>query len=161
MSPSDTPNDEIKRVERRAQAIELRRQGKSYREIAAELGINVATAFSDVKAYFAEVVSLSKESIMEVRELELARLDRYLVALERHIDGDRICMGCGRPDVRAIEAAVKVGKSRREILGVDAPTKIQPLAPIQPGEDPATVRAKLVAALAEVDRRLSEPKEMH
>lgn len=48
-------NDELQREERKADAIELRRAGKSYREIAAELGCNASTALRDVKSYLRDL----------------------------------------------------------------------------------------------------------
>lgn len=160
MRPGETPDDDARREERRTKAIKLRRAGWSYREIAAELKVHPSTAQEDVRAVLREV---RREVTEEAKELERQRYDRYLRAADASIIGNTsVCEACGRSDLKAIEAAVKISKARRELDGWDAPAKHEvKTTNIDPNEDPRQVRAKLLEAVAEIDKQLGEPKEVH
>lgn len=125
MKPGETPDDEARREARRTEAIKLRLQGKSYRMIAGILGVSHMTAYEDVQACFRES---RREATAEAKDLEVARYDRYLEVLEESIKGG-FCPECGRGDIKAVEAAIKVSKARRELIGLDAPTKVQEVPP--------------------------------
>jgi len=120
MRPGESPNDDAKRHDRQLKAVELRRRGKSYRTIADELGVSVRTAFDDVWKHFSELDKLATEELEQVRKLEVARLDRYLDALEP---------ACEEGDAKAIATAIKVGERRAKLLGLDAPAKVEHTTP--------------------------------
>lgn len=96
---------------RRAKALELRKAGGSYRAIAAACGVDVATAWNDVHAELAELRTRTVLTAEELRELELARLDRYLAKLE--------AKGIAQGDPRAINTAVGISKQRARLLGLE------------------------------------------
>jgi hypothetical protein len=95
---------------RKNEAYELRLRGRSYRQIAAELGVSVGTAHR----WVIEVCDLVVlPNVQEVRKQEVDRLMRYLDRLDERIeDGDD----------KAIGLAIKVSERLTKMLGVDMPT---------------------------------------
>lgn len=102
---------------RRVKALELRKSGASYRLIGQALGVDVATAWDDVQAELTALRMLTVKVAEDVRTLELERLDRWLAKLEAH--------GIAAGDPQAINTAIRLSESRRKLLGVDAPLKVQ------------------------------------
>ena len=98
-------------AERRALAIQYRKAGLTYRDIAEETGVSVRTAFQDVQAVLSELAALRQETAEEYLELELERLDAGIRALS---------VAALAGNIRAIEAQRKHGESRRKLLGLDA-----------------------------------------
>jgi hypothetical protein len=125
---------EARSATRRARAIELRKKGLTYRQIAevmrrpgpngeppeAPRGYGEANAYRDIQAELAHLAQERRDDAEAVRALELARLDRLLLALEK---------GIASGDVQSINAAIRLSESRRKLEGVDAPTKIAPTTP--------------------------------
>lgn len=136
---------------RRAAAARLKGEGKSYRAIAAELGIDVHTAFDDVKAAVRSIVQPPAEEVVRV---ELARLDDELLALDRLeesvravLEREHVTVSHGKvitlegqteplrddgPVLQAVDRLMRIeeqrrrnGESRRKLLGLDAPAKTQ------------------------------------
>jgi transposase len=97
------------RAERKHEAWDLRLRGRTYREIAAALGVSHVTIERWVKEVMDEK-SLPLAS--EIRKQELDRLTRYLDVLDHKIE-------CG--DIQAVALAVKVSESIRKMLGADLP----------------------------------------
>jgi Homeodomain-like domain len=101
--------------DRRLKALDLRREGHSYREIARQLG------WSDHKAASRAVTRALKESVPravvdEVREIELDRLDvLWLVMFEQARTGNRL----------AVDRCLRIMERRAAMLGLDAPVRIQ------------------------------------
>src|SRR5688572_29448051 len=62
-------------AERRVLALELRKAGASYREVARQLGVDVHTAHADVGAELAALRETAVGEATELRALELERLD--------------------------------------------------------------------------------------
>jgi hypothetical protein len=102
-----TGPDAIERERRRAQALELREQGFSYRAIATELGVSLDTAHTDVKA---AIAAITKEPAETVLALELARLDEYERKLRNAIDSG---------DLDKIRLAIIVQARRHKLLGLE------------------------------------------
>lgn len=69
-------------------AIDLRVKGKTFREIAAELGVEVATAHRYVKQGLAELALQQDAKAKELRSLELTRLDTLLAKVWPFATGD-------------------------------------------------------------------------
>lgn len=101
-------------IERRADALAMRRNGATYRQIAKALGISVEVAFADVQAELNALRTLTAEDAEAVRELELRRLDDYVYALSR-----RTAQG----DPQAIATMLRVQERRAKYLGLDAPDR--------------------------------------
>lgn len=102
---------QIVAVEKQRQALELRKQGMAYSDIAAELGYKSASG-----AHAAVRTALKKtlhEPADELRRLENARLDALLAALWPAIT---------KGDPKAVAAGVKISERRAKLNGLDEPT---------------------------------------
>ena len=103
-------------VERRAQALELRKRGMSYRQIGQELGVSRNTAHRYVTEELDELRAETRASAEQLRDLELERLDQYLARLQPKIeDGDE----------KAIATALRVQERRAKLTGLDAPQRTE------------------------------------
>lgn len=93
--------------------LQLRLDGHTFRAIAEITGIPVSTVHDRISdAITAEVTPKADE----LRALECARLDGYLARLQPKIaDGDD----------RAINTAVRISESRRKLLGLDMPARVE------------------------------------
>jgi hypothetical protein len=100
-------------AERRTFALELRKAGGSYREIARQLGVDLQTAHSDVAAELGALREMTVEHAKQLRDLELARFDEMTSGLWPQIRA-------GSPP--AVTAAVRVSERRSRLLGLDEPT---------------------------------------
>lgn len=123
-------------------ALDLRITGKSYREIAAELGCSVSKAYDDVSAALAKLEAESAEKAAEVRRIELDRIDVMLKGIWPEAEAG---------DARKIETALKLMERRAKLLGIDAPTKQEVSGPdggAIPIEDARAMLADRLAALA-------------
>lgn len=104
---------EIATTEKQIKALDLRRQGKSYTDIAKELGYSSGSgAHNAVKKALRKTL---KEPADELRKLENARLDAMLLALWPGIE---------KGDPKAIAAAVKISDRRAKLNGLDAPSGV-------------------------------------
>ena len=125
-SESATSARKLRGAERREQALRLRIAGRTYPEIAAELGMSRAGAHKTVTVALAALRAQCNESAEQMRTLETERL----VGIIR--DADEILRSpetgeAGR--LRALELKVKASESLRKLWGLDAPTKIAPTTP--------------------------------
>jgi hypothetical protein len=102
-------------AERRVRALSLRKSGASYRTIASQLGIDVATAWCDVQAELGALRDQATALAEDVRELELRRLDDWTLAMTPE---------ARKGNVKAVFALVKIQERRARLLGLDAPTKV-------------------------------------
>lgn len=121
-------------AQRDAEALELRKRGLSYSEIARALGYaNEGGAHKAVQRGLQAIVA---EPAQDVRELELARLDvlwkRALKALERHhvtVSNGRVVYLGDTPieddtqALQAIDRLLKIQERRARLIGLDAPVK--------------------------------------
>lgn len=98
---------------RHLEALKLRQRGLTYGEIAERIGYaNSSVAY---KAVMLELKRQMREPAEQVRELEIDRLDRMLLALQPKIDAG---------DTRAIDTALRIMERRARLLGLDAPQSI-------------------------------------
>ncbi len=101
-------------AERRARALQLRKEGASFNDIGAELGMSRSAAHKTVQRGLAELTRLAEGEADELRAMELARLDALLNAVwPAATDGD----------LPAVDRALKIGERRARLLGLDAPVK--------------------------------------
>lgn len=106
-------DQQITAVEKQRKALELRKQGRQYGDIAAELGYKSASG-----AHAAVRVALKKtlhEPAEELRQIENARLDAMLAAL---------WIGIEKGDPKAIAAGVKISERRAKLNGLDEPAEV-------------------------------------
>jgi hypothetical protein len=113
---SPTAQRRIEAKERALKALELRKKGVRYEQIAQQLGYS--NRGSAHKAVMKELELLAKgcrEEAAQVRDLELQRLDDlFLAAWKAIADGSE----------SAIDRALRVSESRRKLMGLDAAQKV-------------------------------------
>lgn len=101
-------------IENRARALELRKKGRSYRQIGEELGVSEKRAFQYVKESLEKLTALEKTTAEELRLLEGERLDAIQDGLfEKAMAGD----------LWAVDRYIKLAERRAKLLGLDAPVK--------------------------------------
>lgn len=114
MSESKTSVRRLQAIERARQALELRKAGISYPQIAKELGYKSPSgAFDAIEGAIKRTLA---EPAAAVLALELRRLDDMIFAVWPAVK---------RGDDKAILAALRVMHRRAQYLGLDAPTKIE------------------------------------
>lgn len=101
-------------LQRQLQALELRKQGLTYRDIGDKLSISYQQAHNDVNAELKRLATLTLESAEGLRQLELERLDMLIKGLEP-------MARVGNP--RAVTAYLRVMERRAKLLGLDAPVR--------------------------------------
>ena len=116
MPESETSARRASAKERRLAAFELRKKGKSYREIGKELGATAQSAHRHVTKTLKEIAEKTSDEAERVKVIELARLDELLaMAWEKAEAGDRL----------AIDTALNVMRRRSALLGLDAPKQTE------------------------------------
>lgn len=111
---------QIKITQRRNKALELRKTGASYRQIADMLRSNeeIGTtsrysrfcAYADVREALKEAREQTQETATELREIEVQRLDMASVAIAKMVrDGN----------LGAIDRWIKIIESRCRLLGLN------------------------------------------
>jgi hypothetical protein len=103
-------------AERRAKALDLAIAGASYRQIAAQTGVSLATAYDDVQAELGALDKERGEKAERLRDLSLKRLDKLtLMAMPKAQKGDE----------KSIRVLVQIEDRRAKLLGLDAATKLE------------------------------------
>lgn len=162
--------DRIAATARQVEALHLRARGLPYEAVGEALGITKQAAFKLVSRALAATLQEAGE---QLRQLELRRLDNLLTeaaaVLERthyYMQGGKVVIYDGAPlrddgpTLAAIGQLVRLGESRRRLLGLDAPAKVDMKLSLQaawaratPEERDAVVAAELAELQAELDRR--------
>lgn len=114
MSGMRSPAQTQKSLDREIEAINYRRMGMTYSDIAKTLGY--ADHVGALRAVKRGMRKALQEPADELRELEAARLDRAQ---------EKIWPKVEEGDVRAITALLRIMERRAKLLGLDAPLKIQ------------------------------------
>ena len=120
-------------IERQIQALDLRKEGWTYRQIAKHLDISVGLAFKYIQDELDSLAQLKTESADSVRLLELERVDMLMKGL-----APMALVG----NIGAVTAYLKCMERRAKLLGLDAPTKIAPTNP--DGTEPFSLEIKAV-----------------
>lgn len=107
----NTTPRKLEAQERMYQALEMRKAGMGYKEIAEALGYTCHA--SAVKAVQRALKQTLREPADDVRELELERLEAMWRKTWEWIE---------RGDPRAIDRALRIMERRAKYLGLDAPT---------------------------------------
>ena len=152
---------------RRVRALSLRLSGASYREIAAELDVSLRRAYLDVQQELAILDPITKATAERLRELGVARLDRWLLQLSERIDPPANHPPVSdRALVSLVTTAVNVTARRARLLGLDAPTKVaqtdasgQDVPMVRLSQQELDMRLKALQALAEEARQRSSGSE--
>jgi hypothetical protein len=121
-----------------AQAVEMRRRGLSYRQIADQLEFSAASSAYD--AVKRGLKDLFREEQDDARGLELDRLDdamrtTYRIMMGKHVatnnQGVIFDPTTKQPvideaiNLQAAQTLVRLSESRRKLLGLDAPTRVR------------------------------------
>lgn len=113
MGESKTSPRRLAAAERRRLALEDRKYGATYRQIAERRGY--ASASGAYKAVMTGLRETQQEPADAVRQLELARLDTLMMALwPLALKGDGL----------AIDRVLRVMERRARYLGLDAPARL-------------------------------------
>ncbi|TCN51816.1 hypothetical protein EV641_109207 [Rhodococcus sp. SMB37] len=141
-SPMDPDN--LDAAERGRQALELRRDGKTWPQIAEELGYaDRASAYNAAKRLLDRT---EFESVEEYRAIEADRLDEahriQFGALEVLVS-----MGKFEAVPPAVSALAKISDRRSKLLGLDAPTRVN----VTGTEDFAATAVQLMAEILDAE----------
>jgi predicted DNA-binding protein (UPF0251 family) len=112
-SPSGkTGSQKVKRAEKHYEALRLRRNGCTYDEIAAELGIGRSTAHEYVRSALADLAEQSITEANLLRVLLSERLDRlYSIAYKK---------AESEGDIKAVNTCVGIVRQQAELYGLNA-----------------------------------------
>ncbi len=113
MAESMTSVKRLQALERQRQALELRKEGKGFVEIAAKLGYKGPSGAH--QAVMRALRRTLQEPCDELRRLELERCDALLAGLWPKAK---------KGHVASVDKVLKVMERRAKLLGLDAPTKI-------------------------------------
>ncbi len=121
-APPDVPQ-RIRRTDKRASAIDLRRAGWDYWEIADALALtDISEARALVKEAMAEVEKDLKETASELLGLQLARCEQLIKALlPKALAPENEHQARGQ--ARAVEMVLKVMEQQAKLEGLYAPEK--------------------------------------
>lgn len=112
--------EEERMADRRVKALELRKTGMTYAKIGEELGVSMQTANKDVKTALKDLADLGLHLSVELRHMELMRLDDALAKVyevyEAVVDHE--------VKLKAIDRLVRLSESRRKLLGLDEPQRM-------------------------------------
>ncbi len=144
----------IEAAEKRAQALELRKRGYSYRAIAEDLGFaSESGARKTIELGLKALRDTVAESAEEMRAIELERLDAMLKAMWPAVTATTHVVGMSEegpidapgPDTRQVQAAIKLMERRAKLMGLDSATKLagHDGGPLQTINVPEIVRAAL------------------
>ena len=119
----------ITTVEQDTRAAHLRARGRTYPQIAAELGCAPSTAYKAVQRALA---SVPVEAVGELRRVECDRLDAVIAKLWDVVAAEHPFISNGRrfddvqdagPVISALAGIVRASESKRKLLGLDAPAR--------------------------------------
>ena len=107
---AQTPRQRVQTRERQARALELRKAGLTYQQIADTLDYGSISAAE--KAIKSGLKTLIREPAEELRALELERLDKMLASHWKAVLNGH---------VRSTEVVLRIMERRAALLGLDAP----------------------------------------
>ncbi len=138
-----TKGSELTSAEKKAKTLELRKTGATYRQIGAVLDISHVQAFRYVKSALKEINKRTTHDAEALRTLENERLDAMLIA---------VWGNATKGNFGAIDRALKIGKRRAELNGLDAPVKQDVEISVPTDETTDDERIARIAALLEQAR---------
>ncbi len=100
----------VQALEREQAALALRRQGRRYAEIAAQLGLSTAGAWKLVRRAFERSQKLNEAEADYQRTLDLERLDAALSAIWPQVESGQL---------RAVDRLLGILERRAKLLGLD------------------------------------------
>lgn len=121
-----TTAEEDRIAMRQAEAIGMRRKGKSFRDIATALNVSLGQAHADVRAITSKVNHDAAVDAEVEKLLALERIDAGIVVLNEVLDAEVFSESGDRDHelrLKALDRLVKLEDRRAKLLGLDAPTK--------------------------------------
>jgi transposase-like protein len=153
---STTAPRRLSAAEKRAKALEAKKAGYTFREIADNLGCSVSNAYKLVRKALDEINAKTEIDAQEMRDVEVARLDALQVTLWRRavVNGE----------LGAIDRLLSVMNRRARLLGLDLPQKHEVTGkdggPIQTQDLPPIDLTQLSeSALYEIEALLEQAQE--
>lgn len=148
--PIRSPNSPVsaRRTERQNEALQRRIKGQSFSDIADELGISVPTAHELVTKALRHTQEHNIEQAIELRALELLRLDGMHATLTGIIEkAERLAadddLGASEAVIlQTLDRLLRVIEKRAKLLGIDLATDAE-----------AELRAPWVAVLANIQAK--------
>ncbi|MGB0969823.1 MAG: hypothetical protein ACPGVG_02515 [Mycobacterium sp.] len=133
-------------ADRAVKALELRKRGMTYAKIGEELGVSMQTAHKDVKTSLSDLAALGLTLSVELRQMELERLDAALLEVNRVLAKYR-----NKPEMvlKAVDRLQRLSESRRKLLGIDQPQRID----VTTGGEPMQKRIVIVDSQDGTDQR--------
>jgi len=126
-----------KELERARKAWDLRLGGATIQQIANQLGMSVGGVHKILTREFKRRNDQKGEKVEEYRQLELERLDRLWFKFYSYV----VNRDPNKMTLDAADKLLKISKRRSEILGFDAPQKIE-----NTGEQKVTITRTIVHA---------------
>lgn len=106
--------DSAEVIERERRVLELRRAGVTFDVIAEQL--DYADRSGAYRAFKRALARTLQQPAREVRDLEVDRLDKLMVAVWKKALGG---------DLQAVDRVIRISERRARLLGLDAPQKVQ------------------------------------
>lgn len=101
-------------AERRIQALELRKRGLGFREIARQLGVSLGQAHGDVQKAMSALADMELKCAEDAHRLDLERIDGLIEGhYQQAVSGDH----------RSAAIILRVLERRAKLLGLDAPDR--------------------------------------
>ena len=100
---------------RREKALALRVQGKSFRQIGAELGVSGKTACEYVHKVLADLAAKEQGNARIARQIDLERINKGIQGLTPAYEAG---------DPKAVMAMCRLLERRSRLLGLDAPSRV-------------------------------------
>lgn len=132
MTKNRTSPSRVRAVERRQQAVAMRKAGAPLRVIGEELGVTTQAAHKAIKKQLAILERLAEGDGEELRRLTIERYDAVLLAV-----WDKAMSG----NLRAVDRVLKIEEARHNLLG----TKVNPLFP---GSDDGEANIAVIVNMA-------------
>lgn len=112
------------RRHRAARALDLRRDFVPYRDIAAQLGVSLRTAYDDVQKALEEITREPAEDVLKMELERLGsmhlRLTSEIARVTRHLkEGSEIDLRAVDQVRKLIDSQVRVSERRARLLGLD------------------------------------------
>ena len=102
--------------ENKLRAIELRKCGLNYREIGQAMGVTAVVAWKWVRSVLDETAKKCDEGAEHLRQIELERMDELW---------SNIWPAAKQGDLDYIKACMRIMERRAQLLGLDAPKKLE------------------------------------
>ena len=112
MGRSKTAAPQVAAATWHPQALALRLQGLTYDQIGEQVGRDPAACYRAVAKHLQHTRAVAAETAQELREVELARLDRMLAVVGPMAEAG---------DLQAVDRVLRIQERRAAYLGLDAP----------------------------------------